>query len=78
MSTSLGSVYAKIEIPKLDGSMTSDYKDTEVFLNRFYGGVKRGKSLQITFLNEKGDHSDIQLDSANIKVLKTILNAEFD
>lgn len=76
MSTELKSISAKIEIPKMN-SYTSDYLDTEVSLNRFWGGKDRGTSLQLTFLNEKGTHSHIQLDAENIRELRDILNIEF-
>ena len=76
MSTELKTISAKIEIPKKH-SLQSDYLDTEISLNRFWGGNKRGTSLQITFLNEDSKYSHIQLDAKNIRELKDILNTEF-
>ena len=51
MSTELKTLKGKIEIPKKDGTMTSNYKEIEVSLTRFWGGNKRETSLQITFLD---------------------------
>lgn len=72
MSTQLGNLQVKIEIPNRK-KQTSDYIDTDVLLNRFYGGTKRGTSLQITFENETGDTSHIQLDNKNVhQLIKTL------
>ena len=76
MSTELRSLKGKIEIPNTQ-SMNSDYKETELFLNRFWGGTYRGTCLQITFLNEEGNYSHVQIDSENIEELKEILNTAF-
>lgn len=57
--------------------MVSNYKDTEVSLNSFFGGVHRGKSLQITFLNEEGNFSHVQLDNESVKILLEELKQSF-
>lgn len=76
MSTTFKSISAKIEIsdPK---KRESNYKETEVNLTSFFGGVKRGHSLQIGFVNEQNQYSHIQLDNENIQKLKNLLNHEF-
>ena len=73
MSTELETIAAKIEIPLNNGTMESNYIDTDVHLTRFYGGIQRKGSLQITFKDEFEDFKHIQLDSKNIKMLKDIL-----
>lgn len=69
MSTELKTLKGKIEIPRKDGSMISDYKEVDVSLTRFWGGTERGTSLQITFLNDQGNYSHVQLDNENVKLL---------
>ena len=78
MSTELKILKGKIEIPKKNGTMTSDYKEIDVSLTRFWGGTKRGTSLQITFLNENENYSHIQLDSENVKLLFEELKEHFE
>ena len=78
MATKLKSLKGNIEIPKKDGTMTSNYKEVEVFLTRFWGGIKRETSLQITFLNEQGNYSHVQLDKENVKLLINELNVHFN
>lgn len=78
MSTELKTLKGKIEIPRKDGSMISDYKEVDVSLTRFWGGTERGTSLQITFLNENEDHFHIQLDSENVKLLFEELKEHFE
>ena len=77
MSTELKTLKGKIEIPKRNGTMTSDYKEVDVSLTRFWGGTERKVSLQITFLNEQGNYSHIQLDNENVKLLFEELNNNF-
>lgn len=77
MSTELKKLKGKVEISRLDGSMTSDYKRVDVSLNMFWGGSKRGKSLQITFLNENNEHSHVQLNNRNVKKLIKELTNNF-
>ena len=69
MSTELKTLKGKLEIPEKNGTMISNYKEVDVSLTCFWGGIERGTSLQITFLNENGDYSHIQLDNENIKLL---------
>lgn len=78
MSTELKTLKGKIEIPKRDGTMTSDYKEVDVSLTRFWGGPERKLSLQITFLNEQDDYSHIQLDNENVKLLFEELKENFE
>ena len=75
MSTELKTLKGKIEIP--NGTMTSDYKEVDVSLTRFWGGTERKVSLQITFLNEQGNYSHIQLDNENVKLLFKELKEKF-
>ena len=76
MSTELKTLKVKIEVPN-PPKMESTYKSTELHLNRFYGGQKRGTSLQIGFYNDLGNYSHIQLDHETIIELRNILNEEF-
>lgn len=78
MSTELKTLKGKIEIPKRNGTMTSDYKEVDISLTRFWGGAKRGTSLQITFLNENGNYSHVQLNNENVKQLIEELNLYFN
>ena len=78
MATELKTLKGKIEIPKRDGTMTSDYKKVDVSLTRFWGGAERKVSLQITFLNEQGNYSHIQLDNENVKLLFEELKENFE
>lgn len=72
MSTELTSVFGKIEIPN-PKTKTSSYKNVEVSLNSFYGGIKRGQSLQITFENKEEGFSHVQLSNEEIIKFKKIL-----
>ena len=78
MSTELKTLKGSLELPKRNGNMTSDYKKVDVLLTRFWGGSKRNISLQITFLNEQGDYSHVQLDNENVKILIEELNNNFN
>lgn len=80
MSTDFGKIKAKIETSKrgIGNIPEISYIDTNVSLRRFYGGEKRGTSLQLTFLDEQDEFKHIQLDSKSIKKLKAILNNSFD
>ncbi len=77
MSKELSNIKAKIEIPDLS-KRESKYKKTKIKLSSFYGGIKRGKSLQIGFLDEKGESKHIQLDNNNVKELIKILKDSFE
>lgn len=76
MSTELKTLKGKIEIP--NETMTSDYKEVDVSLTRFWGGTERKESLQITFLNEQGNYSHVQLDNENVKLLFKELKENFE
>jgi hypothetical protein len=76
MSTQLKSLKGKIEEPS-SISDKSNYFDAELDLNRFYGGIERGISLQMGFYNELGRYNHIQLDDKNIIELKSLLNEYF-
>lgn len=78
MATELKTLKGKIEIPLKNGTMTSDYKNVDVSLTRFWGGEERGVSLQITFLNENGNYSHVQLNNENVKQLIEELNLYFN
>ena len=78
MATELKTLKGKIEIPLKNGIMTSDYKDVDVLLTRFWGGKERGVSLQITFLNENENYSHVQLNNENVKQLIEELNLYFN
>ena len=43
MATELKTLKGKIEIPLKNGTMTSDYKDVDVSLTRFWGGEESVK-----------------------------------
>jgi hypothetical protein len=76
MSIELGKLKGKIEIP-VPGKMKVTYMDTEVSINRFWGGTERGASLQLTFENELHTFSHVQLSECEVKILKNILNENF-
>ena len=76
MSTELKTLNAKIEVPDYTHK-ESTYKDTEVLLNSFSGGLVRGHSLQITFLNEKNEYCHIQLDNKNVNELIKVLTETY-
>lgn len=76
MSTELKTLQGKIEVPNLD-DRTSEYNDTNVFVTSFYGGKDRGQSLQITFLDESGNYTHVQLDNENVKALVKELKYTF-
>lgn len=76
MSTEIKTLKGKIEIP--NETMTSDYKEVDVSLTRFWGGTERKESLQITFLNEQGNYSHVQLDNENVKLLFKELKENFE
>ena len=78
MSTELKTLKGKIEIPNRNETMTPDYKEVDVSLTRFWGGTERKLSLQITFLNEQGNYSHIQLDNENVKLLFEELKENFE
>lgn len=78
MSTELKTLKGKIEIPNRNGIMTPDYKEVDVSLTRFWGGPERKLSLQITFSNEQGNYSHIQLDNENVKLLFEELKENFE
>jgi hypothetical protein len=73
MSTQLIELEGKKEIPV---GNRSEYVDKEVHLTRFYGGVERGASLQIT-ITGYGNTDYIQLDNAATKELIKALLAAF-
>lgn len=75
MSTRIGNLKGKIEEILPDKAIS--YKNSELQLLRFYGGIDRGQSLQLTIVDgEKTNH--IQLDKETTLVLKNILNYEFN
>lgn len=76
MSTPLKSLKGKIEKPS-SISDKSNYFDAELDLDRFYGGIERGTSLQMGFYNQLGQYNYIQLDNKNIMELKSLLNEYF-
>lgn len=76
MSTELKSLKGKIEKPS-SIEEKSNYFDVKLDLNRFYGGIERGTSLQMGFYNQLGQYNHIQLDNKNIMELKSLLNEYF-
>jgi len=60
MATDLKSIKALIEVPDTARNI-SDYKETELHLNTFYGGKDRGKSLQMGFYDVDNNYRFIQL-----------------
>lgn len=76
MSTELKTLNAKIEASSYVDT-SPYYKDTEVSLTSFSGGLVRGHSLQITFLNEKDEYSHIQLDNENVHELIRVLTETY-
>lgn len=76
MSTKLTQLLGKIEIPNIK-TQSPDYKDVEVHINSFWGGEKRGKSLQLGFHNADGEYQHIQLDNENVRKLCIELQEHF-
>jgi len=68
MATDLKSIKALIEVPDTARNI-SDYKETELLLNTFYGGKDRGRSLQLGFYDVDNNYRFIQLDNEAVKVL---------
>lgn len=64
MATDLKTLKADIEIPN-----TSEYIKTEVNLSSFYGGAKRGHSLQIGFNDEESNYKFVQLSNSSVREL---------
>lgn len=75
MSTELATLKGRIEV-LISDSKTPNYRDTDVLLTRFAGGLG-GPCLQITFLNEREEYSHVQLTPDNIRRLKKILSECF-
>lgn len=76
MSINLQSIPASIELPSSSYDRTQ-YIETELELTVFAGGKVRGKSLQLSFVNENGNNHAIQLRNVDtIKFIK-ILQEEF-
>ena len=70
MSVLLKSLKGKRELLSPDKKVK--YEDTHIQFMSFYGGNKRGKSLQISL-----DKDHIQLDNENARILRTLLNEHF-
>lgn len=61
------------ELETLKGIKNLSLEVKELYITRFYGGTKRGASLQITLGNDY-----IQLDNETVKRLIKILREEFE
>lgn len=68
MSTNLKTLKGKTENPDTTQKIPT-YKDTEVHLTRFFGGVERGTSLQLGFYDADKNYHHVQLDNENVKEL---------
>lgn len=75
MSKEIAVIEAEIEIPHQD--MTVHYESRVLTLTSFSGGIRRGKSLQVTYINEKLEKEHFQLSNDNVQALKQILNENF-
>lgn len=75
MSQEIGRIQAELEIPHKN--MTVHHEVRVITLTSFSGGLRRGKSLQITYLNEKLETEHFQLSNENVQLLKNILNENF-
>lgn len=71
MSTNLGVIKAKIEVPV---HTESSYIDIDVRITGFWGGTQRGHSVQFAFTNENNETCHFQLDAKAILQLKTLLD----
>ena len=69
MSTSLETLKGKKESVR---GYSIDYVECDLYLTRFYGGVERGASLQITFGQDY-----IQIDNESVHRLIKILQDAF-
>ena len=79
MSTQIKTLKGSIEI-KVEEAETISIKhlNRKIDLSSFYGGIERGKSLQIGFKNEFGHYVFIQLDNKNVLELLKELNNNFN
>lgn len=77
MATDLKSIKATIEIPKLT-ERESLYAPTDINLTSFYGGEKRGHSLQLGFVSSDGNYHFVQLDNNSVKTLIKELTTNFN
>ncbi len=68
MSTRLKTLNGKKEIGVATINTKAVYSKEKLYLNSFYGGIKRGKSLQIRIGN-----SHIQLDNKTVLEMVDIL-----
>ena len=75
MSVKIAQLNALIE--KVGESMNPYYENRVVTITSFAGGMKRGKSLQISFIDDNLRDVHFQLDNGNIQLLKQILNKHF-
>jgi hypothetical protein len=76
MSKELKTLKGKIKIPD-EETRKSYYKETDILLTSFYGGVKRGHSLQIAFKDENDYYKHFQLDNENLKLLVKEIKKHF-
>jgi hypothetical protein len=51
-------------------------KELGVYLNRFFGGAKRGRCYQITLVNEAGGDRHIQLTEAQMDAVVEAYQAQ--
>jgi hypothetical protein len=70
MSTSLGVIKGEVEIPNTK-KQNSDYKYTELHVTKFYGGHRRGTSVQLSIVTDSIDH--IQIPQSEIPRLIEML-----
>lgn len=72
MSVEISTHTGTYEIPN-SKTHTSNYPEIEITVTRFWGGAKRGTSIQLTLV---GDSSYIQLDNQTAKEFaQSILDA---
>lgn len=74
MSTEIGKVNGRYEA-KHHADFTVDYEKSEMYVNRFYGGIKNGPMVQLTMSTDK---PYIQLTKAQAKKLVKLLNKTFE
>jgi hypothetical protein len=55
----------------------TEYDDSTLLINRFFGGKGNGRMLQLTITNDEGS-SYIQLTRTQVKDLSTVLLQAFD
>lgn len=77
MSTRIALISGKYEIPN-PATMTCNYGRSDLLVTSFWGGVNRGKCLQITAVEDDATVSYSQLTKEQVLELRDVLSAWLD